>query len=383
MTIYDIAKQAGVSASTVSRVINNKPGINAQTRKRVQKLLNENHYTPNEAARGLVMQSSKIIGILIEDLRIEHHTESAYVIEQEMTALGYTCITLSTGRRDEKKADYIRILEQRRVDGAILMGSMFETEAVKKSIKEHLPDVPVAIVNGYLDLPNVYGILIDEERGVKDCAELMFKKGKKHLVMAVDSDTPSNRNKQKGYLRAMLEQGIAKEDIPFYTAVNKEFTNPRDVRAAGAKLTEQILTERPETDGIIYTTDLLAVGGLEAAKKMGKRIPQDLAIMGIDNTMYGEIVTPKLSSLDNKLVEVSQNASRAILDALDKKEVSHKVMLLTDIKERETTYHLPKAKVIDSFLQMPCIKKKRFFQKEPFSFNNTEIDCKKSNSKKV
>ena len=58
------------------------------------------------------MQSSKIIGILIEDLRIEHHTESAYVIEQEMTALGYTCITLSTGRRDEKKADYIRILEQ-------------------------------------------------------------------------------------------------------------------------------------------------------------------------------------------------------------------------------------------------------------------------------
>lgn len=65
------------------------------------------------------------------------------------------------------------------------MGSMFETEAVKKSIKEHLPDVPVAIVNGYLDLPNVYGILIDEERGVKDCAELMFKKGKKHLVMAL------------------------------------------------------------------------------------------------------------------------------------------------------------------------------------------------------
>lgn len=108
MTIYDIAKQAGVSASTVSRVINNKPGINAQTRKRVQKLLNENHYTPNEAARGLVMQSSKIIGILIEDLRIEHHTESAYVIEQEMTALGYTCITLSTGRRDEKKADYLK-----------------------------------------------------------------------------------------------------------------------------------------------------------------------------------------------------------------------------------------------------------------------------------
>ena len=265
MTIYDIAKQAGVSASTVSRVINNKPGINAQTRKRVQKLLNENHYIPNEAARGLVMQSSKIIGILIEDLRIEHHTESAYVIEQEMTALGYTCITLSTGRKDEKKADYIRILEQRRVDGAILMGSMFETEAVKKSIEEHLPDIPVAIVNGYLDLPNVYGVLIDEERGVKDCAELMLKKGKKHLVMAVDSDTPSNRNKQKGYIRAMTEQGIAKKDILLYTAVNKEFEED-GVEFSGGE-GQKLVTERPETDGIIYTTDLLAIGGLEAAKK--------------------------------------------------------------------------------------------------------------------
>ena len=103
MTIYDIAKQAGVSASTVSRVINNKPGINAQTRKRVQKLLNENHYIPNEAARGLVMQSSKIIGILIEDLRIEHHTESAYVIEQEMTAFFYFAMRLHSIHLYSKK----------------------------------------------------------------------------------------------------------------------------------------------------------------------------------------------------------------------------------------------------------------------------------------
>lgn len=97
-TIYDIAKEAGVSASTVSRVVNNKPGVNENTRKKVQQLLEKYNYIPNEAARGLVTQSSRIIGILIEDIRVVHHTESAYVIEQEMTRLGYTCITLSTGR---------------------------------------------------------------------------------------------------------------------------------------------------------------------------------------------------------------------------------------------------------------------------------------------
>ena len=96
-TIYDIAKEAGVSASTVSRVVNNKPGINEKTRKKVQQLLEKYNYIPNEAARGLVTQSSRIIGILIEDIRVFHHTESAYVIEQEMTRLGYSCLSLCTG----------------------------------------------------------------------------------------------------------------------------------------------------------------------------------------------------------------------------------------------------------------------------------------------
>ena len=86
MTIYDIAREAGVSASTVSRVINHKPGIKESTRQRVQELLERYHYTPDVSARGLVTQASRFIGILIEDIRVEHHTESAYVLEQAMTA---------------------------------------------------------------------------------------------------------------------------------------------------------------------------------------------------------------------------------------------------------------------------------------------------------
>ena len=147
-TIYDIAKEAGVSASTVSRGVNDRPGINENTRRRVRELLEKYNYSPNEAARGLVNQSSRIIGILIEDIRISHHTESAYIIEQEMTRLGYTCITLSTGDSPERKAECIQILTKRRVEGVILMGSMFGTEAVKQSIAEHMARIPVVIVNG-------------------------------------------------------------------------------------------------------------------------------------------------------------------------------------------------------------------------------------------
>ena len=92
MTIYDIAKEAGVSASSVSRVINNKTGVNPEVRKKVQKLLKKYHYTPDAAARGLVSQSSRIIGILIADIRNIHHTDGAYYIERKLAALNYCCV---------------------------------------------------------------------------------------------------------------------------------------------------------------------------------------------------------------------------------------------------------------------------------------------------
>lgn len=336
MTIYDIAKAAGVSASTVSRVINDKPGINEETRKRIKKLLEEHNYSPNEAARGLVMQSSKIIGILLEDIRVAHHTESAYVIEQEMTKLGYTCITLSTGHSVERKVEYIKILEQRRVEGVIMMGSMFGTEAVAEGIKEHLAKVPVAIVNGYLDLPNVYGVLIDEEHGVESCVELLAKKGRRKLAFALDCVTPSNEKKVNGFISGMMKQGVDRDQILLYDA-NVTDMDPELTIKWGQQVTKKICMEHPDIQGIIYSVDLLAVGGLQALEEEGIPVPGQVSVMGVDNTLYGKISRPKLSTLDNKLVETSQNASRVLLDALHQAKVSHKIMLFPEIVEREST----------------------------------------------
>lgn len=338
MTIYDIAKLAGVSASTVSRVVNDKPGINEETRKRVLRLLEEHHYTPNEAARGLVAQSTKIIGILIEDIRIAHHTESAYIIEQEMTKLGYTCITLSTGPSVERKSEYIKILEQRRVEGAILMGSMFGMEEVRQSILEHLPDIPVAIVNGYLDLPNVYGALIDERGGMQELTAALIARGRRNLAFALDVETPSNHQKQAGFLAALeaagIEGGMSRVFEGFAGAGDE---NLEALILRGRRITAEILEQNPEVDGILYSVDLLAVGGLEELKARGIQVPEKIAVTGVDNTLYGKICSPKLTTLDNKLVEVSQTASEMLLRALEKKNGPHKVMLFTEIIERETT----------------------------------------------
>ena len=100
MTIYDIAKEAGCSASTVSRVINNKPGIRRETRERVRELLEKYNYTPDIAARGLVKQSSGLIGILIEDLRVLHHLESAFIIESGFNTVSFDIKSVPVNEQD-------------------------------------------------------------------------------------------------------------------------------------------------------------------------------------------------------------------------------------------------------------------------------------------
>lgn len=330
MTIYDIAKEAGVAASTVSRVINNKPGIKAETRSRVQELLEKYNYTPDAAARGLVMQSTKMVGILIVDIRVTHHIDSAFVIEQELTKRGYCCITMSTGPSDERKAEYIRILEQRRVEGVILMGSMFSTEAVKRSIAEHLPKVPVVIVNGYLDLPNVSGVIVDEDAGVEKCIDLLVKKGKKKIAFVLDSHSPANSRKQQGYYQGIRKHGGREADFMMYEAAESSLQGGYDA-------TVQALKDHPDLQGIIYSIDLVAVGGVRAAHDMGYQVPEQLGLVGIDNSIYGEICMPKLTTLNNRLQELSETAAGILWEGLEGKPQNKMLMLFSEIIEREST----------------------------------------------
>ncbi len=330
MTIYDIAKEAGVAASTVSRVINNKPGIKAETRQRIQELLKKYNYSPDVAARGLVMQSTKIVGILIVDIRVTHHIDSAFVIEQELTKRGYCCITMSTGPEDEQKAEYLRILEQRRVEGVILMGSMFMTEAVKETIRCHLSNVPVVMVNGYLDLPNVSGVIVDEDHGVEQCVDLLYRTGKTKIAFAVDGRSPANSNKQRGYCDGMRSHGNTESQIWIYEAAESSVQGGYDVTA-------QILEEHPDVQGIIYSVDLIAVGGVRAAYDRGYRVPDQLGLIGIDNSVYGEISMPKLTTLDNKMQGLSEAAASILIEGLEGKIQNKKKLMFSEIIERETT----------------------------------------------
>ncbi|MBQ0072309.1 MAG: LacI family DNA-binding transcriptional regulator [Spirochaetales bacterium] len=328
ITIYDIAKMAGVSASTVSRVINNYPYVKKDTRERVLKLLSENNYVPNETARSLVNQSTKMVGILIADMRTTHHTEGVYHVEKEFSKKGYSCLIYNTGVEPESQVQYIQMLSQRKIDAVVMIGSIYQNEMVRNAVETYIPSIPVAICNGFLEGKNIYGVVTDERNGVKECVKFLFEKGRRHVAFVSNSLTPSNKEKLEGYLEGV---SFFLEDVTPVTAITD-----RNVEVV-FEVTGNVLKEHPEVDAIIFAEDYLALAGMHYLSSIGKRVPEDIAIMGINNSRYGQISIPSLTTLDNMLFDTSLNAVRNILQVLGGEYVTKKMVLCPRIVERSST----------------------------------------------
>lgn len=328
VTIYDIAEIAGVSAATVSRVLNDFPHVKASTRQRVLRVLEQSHFVLNEMARGLKAQSTRMIGILISDIRTTHHTDGIYYIQRELSQEGYSCIIYNTGVEEKEQARYIRLLSQRKVEGVVLMGSIYQSDAVRRALKNYMSQTPAIICNGYFEAPHVYGVIADDENGVFECVKLLFEKGRKNLAFLVDHYTPSNRLKVEGFLK-----GVSR----FYEGIEPTVVETGTATEAVYAATQKLLEDQPEVDGIICSEDLLAVVGIQALVQKGISVPSDVAVIGINNSKYAVTSNPPLTSLDNMLYDLSLTAAHNLVTLLKHKRVNKKMMLCSEIVERSTT----------------------------------------------
>ncbi len=328
MTINEIAEKANVSPATVSRVINNYPYVQKNTRARVLQVLAECNFVPNATAQSLVTNASKMIGILIADIRTTQHTDGIYYIEKEFTKNGYSCLIYNTGTDPEKQAYYIQMLSQRKIDAVVLMGSVYQNESVQNAIMIYLPNIPVAICNGYLAGPNIYGVVTDERTGLKECVKMLCEKGHKNMAFIANHFTPSNNDKVLGF-----EEGfkLYSKNGNYVTIVAGDETS--EIYAATLNLVKEI----PEIDAIIYAEDFLALIGIHALTEAGISIPSQIAVVGINNSKYAEISNPALTSIDNMLYDTSMIAVRNLLNVLEGERVNHKMMINVEIIERETT----------------------------------------------
>ena len=286
MNIYDIAKEAGVSISTVSRVMNNKGNVNAATRKKVEAILDKHDYTPSAIARGMVSKTMKTVAVLTVDIRVPHYARTVYTIEREFSHRGYEVAICNTGGELEETAKYLKTMLEKKVDGIVLVGSIFNTLCKKDEIGNMIKNTPVVLANGKLELPNSYSVLVDDRYGVSLAVEHLLKRG--HLDMY--------------YLK--VEKLIAE---------NKKFT------------------------AIVCGEDITATGAVKAALRAGLRVPEDVAVTGYNNSEYARICEPRLTTIDNKPEMVAMMSVQLLTSLIEQTDVYSSCVIQPELVEGKTT----------------------------------------------
>ena len=330
MTIYDIAKMAGVSASTVSRVINGKPGVGEKKRKEILALLENSNYTPDINARNLVSQRTHTIGILMDDIESKNQSLGLSRAENEVMKHGFYCFSKYIGKGPDALETGIRGLAENKVDGALLLGVFFTNHAVLKGlIERYLPEIPVVLVHQTerIDLDNVYSIGASEGLGFERCVRRLAERGRKNIVMFIDRNRFSGQ-RILGYFETAVAQYPGSKGWVY-----------RDIEprvSCGEEIMERVLQEHPEVDAILSASDAIAIGAMYTAMDRGRRVPEDISVIGETNSLMCEACRPRLSSLDTMLNLTSPMAAQMLVDILSGRNSAKKIVMDMELVERES-----------------------------------------------
>lgn len=306
VNIYDIAKEAGVSIATVSRVINGKEGASDTTRRKVQKVLEKYHYTPNVSARGLNGKKIRSVAILTVDIRVSHYARTAYTIEREFSRRGYEVILCNTGGDIDATIMYLKRMIEKQVDGIIMVGSVFNAIGKDPKAEALLRYTPVVVANGKLDLPNSYSVLVDDRQGIAMMVEYLYEKKYRNLFYVRSKDTDSAFRKLDGFVTAAKLLGIEDKNHILVTDYSIE---------GGVEAAENVLMRNEQCDAIVCDEDLVASGVLKKLHREGIKIPEQIAVTGFNNSIISKIVEPELTGIDNKAEQVGL-MSVQLLDCL-------------------------------------------------------------------
>lgn len=330
MNIYDVAKEAGVSIATVSRVLNDPSLVSEKTRRKVEHVLELHNYTPNAIARGLVVKSMKTIGVLTIDIRDIYYANVAYTLETEFSKHGYNVILCNTGGDSEEKAKYIRMLSEKKVDGMILVGSVFKDDKINNLIEVISKEIPIVIVNGYVNSPNTYSIVCDDAHGVESCVDYLYNLGHRNFAYIQDADTYSALEKTQGFIN-----GLNKYGLPL--CENNIIKVNRGIDGGISAIDTLFTNKSNNLTAIIAGEDITAIGALKRLTSYGKNVPEDISVVGFNNSEFTRCCTPELTSVDNKMIEMGTIAATVLRNILEGKEAPNKTIVIPVVVVKSST----------------------------------------------
>lgn len=333
MNIKEVAKKAGVSVATVSRVLNHPESVAPDTKQRILDIIQELEYTPNWFARGLNFNKTDTIGLLIPNILNPSYMEIAKGVEDVSHQKGYNTLLCNGENAVEKERKYADVLVKRRVDGIVLVSSLLENEDIENIRKQGIP--VVLIGENREDVEDVPIVRIDCEGAAYKAVRHLIDIGYKDIAV-IYGVTPEKENKRKidGYRQALAEEGIT-ERIEYI----QEAPNTIEGGYIAAK---RLIDLKYRPRAIFTSSDILAFGAIDAMKDHGIKVPEEVAFVGFDNIRMSNLIEPKLTTVEKPMHKMGVVGARLLFDIIDASEeeiANREILLQSKLKIRKSCGH--------------------------------------------
>jgi LacI family transcriptional regulator len=311
-TINDVAKLAGVSAMTVSRVINNSGYISRETRSRVEAAIAELAYVPNAVGRQLRSKRTKMLALVLSDIMNPFFTTIARGVEDVARAQGFSVMFCNTDESEAEEAKYLLMLVQRQVDGVLLVPASTSGRSLRLLSSQHMP---VVVLDRRVQSRHIDSVRSDSEAGAYTLTEHLIGLGHRRIAVLTGRRSVSTSiDRVAGYCRAMLDAGLELDDgLVRYGEYNYGEYNQVD----GNRMALEVLAADPRPTAIFAANNFIAFGAMRSLREAGLRVPEDVSIVAFDDLPVAWLSDPFMTVVDQPAYEIGRRGAELLLARLD------------------------------------------------------------------
>jgi LacI family transcriptional regulator len=302
-SMRDVALRAQVSAATVSRVLNGSDTVGADARERVRLAVAELGYRPNRLARNLRRQTAEMIGVVVSDIENPHFTEMVRAAEDAAFSRGYRMLLCNTDEQPDKQRAYLEMLAGERVSGVILS----PTEPKGEEIRQLLDlGIPVVAFDRHVGDPRADSVVSDGREAARIATEHLIAGGHREVAfLGGRTGVETAEERRAGYEEAMRDAGLQPREAD------------GDFRIEGAvQATDELLRGGADVSALVIGNNLMAIGAMRSLVAHGRRVPDDIALIALDDPFWAALVQPPLSVLGQPVRQMTDAAMRLLLERI-------------------------------------------------------------------
>ncbi|WP_042163372.1 LacI family DNA-binding transcriptional regulator [Paenibacillus gorillae] len=302
--IKDVAKRAGVSVTTVSRVLNGEKYVKDDLKDRVRKAIDELGYSPSHIARSLVRNKTNLIGVIVPDITSSFYSSILSSIERYTSLNDYNLVVCNIMEDEDKEYKYLQVFKEMRVEGIIIMHEKLNDETRELIGKLGIPIIFSSVKP--VEQPFI-SVIINDFHAAYDAASHLIQLGHKQIAFIGGDmrDVTSGQNRYAGYIQALKDHSIE---------VVKEYIHFGDYKTpSGYDIMKQLLACEERPTAVFAVSDDMALGAMNCIHDHGLRVPNDISVMGFDGSQWTELVRPRLTSMEQPIQEMGKETVNVLL----------------------------------------------------------------------